>query len=88
MVNILKMKVTAYSSIEDWVMGETKLVHTYSSSKCVSLNPMCHCMYFCIQNKAYLHSLCCLKNMPGNYYQSHMHTCDEGIRKEGVRSAI
>ncbi len=40
MVNILKMKVTAYSSIEDWVMGETKLVHTYPASKCVSLSPL------------------------------------------------
>jgi len=34
LLNVLRMTVTAYSSIEDWVMGEITVKHIYSRPRC------------------------------------------------------
>lgn len=33
MMNIVKLTVTAYSELEDWVMGETKITHTFETPR-------------------------------------------------------
>jgi len=35
MIDVMRVKVTAYSAIEDWVMGDTVVTHTYSTPRCV-----------------------------------------------------
>lgn len=36
MIDVLRVKVTAYSAIEDWIMGDTVVTHTYSTPRCVA----------------------------------------------------